>query len=179
MEKLRQALKTLSEAEKQLRMSNDRLTWLTAALLQLAPDQQYILPSSSADTSFTHSPLPLRDRDRPRKSNAENTDIPNNVQSGNYGDVSHNGLVRGASVDRRRQAANEMVPKLPQNISNDRNRIASEELAGKFRREIEEIWLEVVEKIQINGIREFLLREGKLISVGFGAGTFISHYHNI
>lgn len=185
MEKLRQALKTLSEAEKQLRMSNDRLTWLTAALLQLAPDQQYILPSSSADTSFTHSPLPLRDRDRdrdrdrPRKSNAENTELPNNVQSGNYGDVSHNGLVRGASVDRRRQAANEMVPKLPQNISNDRNRIASEELAGKFRREIEEIWLEVVEKIQINGIREFLLREGKLISVGFGAGTFISHYHII
>ncbi|GER28463.1 replication factor C / DNA polymerase IIIgamma-tau subunit [Striga asiatica] len=58
MEKLRQALKTLSEAEKQLRVSNDRLTWLTAALLQLAPEQQY--------TSFHHSPLR-----KPRKSNAE------------------------------------------------------------------------------------------------------------
>lgn len=193
MEKLRQALKTLSEAEKQLRMSNDRLTWLTAALLQLAPDQQYILPSSSADTSFTHSPLPLSNaakRDRPRKSNAENTDIPNNerglssssvrvdnVQSGNYGDVSHDGLVKGASVDRRRQDANEIVPRLLQNFSNDRNRIGSEQLASKFRREIEEIWLEVLEKIQINGIREFLFREGNLISVGFGAGTFLSHCH--
>ncbi|KAG8077809.1 hypothetical protein GUJ93_ZPchr0007g3882 [Zizania palustris] len=39
MEKLRQALKTLSESEKQLRLSNDQTTWLTAALLQLAPDK--------------------------------------------------------------------------------------------------------------------------------------------
>ncbi|KAF5178495.1 Wrky transcription factor susiba2 [Thalictrum thalictroides] len=55
-----QALKTLSEAEKQLRTSNDKLTWLTAALLQLAPDQQYLLPSTSTETSFNHSPLILR-----------------------------------------------------------------------------------------------------------------------
>lgn len=60
MEKLRQALKTLSEAEKQLRMSNDKLTWLTAALLQLAPDQQYVLPTSS-DNSFNHSPFALKE----------------------------------------------------------------------------------------------------------------------
>lgn len=58
MEKLRKALKTLSESEKQLRVSNDKLTWLTAALLQLAPEQQYLLPpSSSADASFNRTPL--------------------------------------------------------------------------------------------------------------------------
>lgn len=57
MERLRQALKTLSEAEKQLRFSNDRTTWLTAALLQLAPDQSYLLPSSSPGTSCTQSPV--------------------------------------------------------------------------------------------------------------------------
>eukprot|EP00250_Pteridium_aquilinum_P001871 c12078_g1_i1 orf=343-4128(-) len=56
MERLRQALKTLSEAEKQLRGSSDRTTWLTAALLQFAPDQSYLLPSSSADTSYIPSP---------------------------------------------------------------------------------------------------------------------------
>lgn len=59
MERLRQALKTLSEAEKQLRFSNDRTTWLTAALLQLAPDQSYMLPSSSPGTSCTQSPVGL------------------------------------------------------------------------------------------------------------------------
>ncbi|KAH6790277.1 AAA-type ATPase family protein [Perilla frutescens var. frutescens] len=63
MEKLRQALKTLSEAEKQLRVSSERMTWLTAALLQLAPDQHYTLPASSADTttSSDHSPIALSD----------------------------------------------------------------------------------------------------------------------
>nr|GEX01554.1 protein STICHEL-like 3 [Tanacetum cinerariifolium] len=80
MEKLRLALKTLSEAEKQLRVSNDKLTWLTAALLQLAPDQQ---------------------------------------------------------------------------------------------QEIEEIWLEVLENIQINSIREFLYQEGKMTSLSFGAAPTV------
>lgn len=57
MERLRQALKTLSEAEKQLRDSSDRTTWLTAALLQFAPDQSYLVPrSSSNNTSLTHTP---------------------------------------------------------------------------------------------------------------------------
>lgn len=51
MEKLRQALTTLSEAEKQLRVSSERMTWLTAALLQLAPQQHYI------DTGSDHSPV--------------------------------------------------------------------------------------------------------------------------
>ncbi|KAF3322013.1 hypothetical protein FCM35_KLT14229 [Carex littledalei] len=48
-ERLRQALKVLSEAEKQLRVSTDKITWLTAALLQLAPDAHYILPSPFSD----------------------------------------------------------------------------------------------------------------------------------
>ena len=48
MEKLRHALKPLSESEKQLRVSSERMTWLTAALLQLAPDQRYTALSSSS-----------------------------------------------------------------------------------------------------------------------------------
>ncbi len=50
-----QALKVLAESEKQVRISNDRLTWLTVALLQFAPDQS-CLPSS-VDTSMTLSPI--------------------------------------------------------------------------------------------------------------------------
>ncbi|KAH7299862.1 hypothetical protein KP509_24G034100 [Ceratopteris richardii] len=55
-ERLRQALKILSEAEKQLRSSSDKTTWLTAALLQFAPDQSYLNPNSSGNTSFAQSP---------------------------------------------------------------------------------------------------------------------------
>ncbi|KAL2252165.1 UNVERIFIED_CONTAM: Protein STICHEL-like 3 [Sesamum indicum] len=129
MEKLRQALKTLSEAEKQLRVSNDRITWLTAALLQLAPDQQYMLPSSSADTSFNHSPI----------------------------------VLNNASV---------------YIASNDKDQINKVQLQGMLRKEIERIWLEVLENIPINSIKEFMYQEAKLISVSYGAAPTVQLLFN-
>ena len=52
--RLRQALKVLSESEKQLRVASDRATWLTAALLQFAPDRSFL--PSEANHSVAHSP---------------------------------------------------------------------------------------------------------------------------
>ncbi|KAL3820225.1 hypothetical protein ACJIZ3_006130 [Penstemon smallii] len=158
MEKLRQALKTLSEAEKQLRVSSDRITWLTAALLQLAPDQQYLLPSSSADTSFNHSPLVLQNavvRERPRKSNAEM--LPS-LQAGNSGDVynNNNKILKNTSMDGKGHVGGEVVSQ-----------------QGKFLRGIEEIWLDVLEKIPFNSMKEFMHKEGKLISLSYGAAPTV------
>ncbi|KAK3035061.1 hypothetical protein RJ639_034851 [Escallonia herrerae] len=187
MEKLRQALKTLSEAEKQLRMSNDRLTWLTAALLQLAPDQQYMLPSSSADTSFIHSPLGLQNaggKERPRKSNAEHAEMPTTErglspqvrkeshQVGSLSNLYHNAKRKGGiSMDRRGQYGVGTVPQQAFGVSGDKNSVGR--LPGKFQKEVEELWLEVLEKIQINIIKEFMFQEGKLISVSFGAAPTV------
>ncbi|KAL1225945.1 Protein STICHEL-like 4 [Cardamine amara subsp. amara] len=110
MEKLKKALNTLSESEKQLRVSNDKLTWLTAALLQLAPDQQYLLrSSSSANASFNHSPLVDKD---PSK-----------------------------------------------NCVN--------------RPSVEDIWLAVMEKVRVNGLREFLYKEGKIFSISIGSAPMV------
>ncbi|PSR98645.1 Protein STICHEL-like [Actinidia chinensis var. chinensis] len=180
MEKLRQALKTLSEAEKQLRVSNDRLTWLTAALLQLAPDQQYMLPSSSADTSFNHSPLAQSNaggRERPRKSNVERAEMPTtereSLQAGSSGGVYHNAKVKGNTTDRRIRAASAMVPPQTLTRSADLNNISGRPLSDRVRKEIEEIWLEVLEKIQISTIKEFMYQEGKLIAVSFGAAPTV------
>ncbi|KAL5997768.1 hypothetical protein ACLOJK_008698 [Asimina triloba] len=75
-----QALKRLSEAEKQLRVSSDKLTWLAAALLQLAPDQQYILPGSSADVNFNQStivPNETSKRDVHKKHYSKQVKMPN------------------------------------------------------------------------------------------------------
>ncbi|KAL8249421.1 hypothetical protein R6Q59_006289 [Mikania micrantha] len=144
MEKLRLALKTLSKAEKQLRMSNDKLTWLTATLLELAPNQQYALPTSSVDARIHHSPLGLNNggiRDGSRKSNFR------------HGET--RGLLKMGGIHTK--------------MKNDLN-----------QQEIEEIWLEVLENIQINSIKEFLYHEGKLTLLSFGAApvvqlTFTSH----
>ncbi|CAL1410440.1 unnamed protein product [Linum trigynum] len=157
MEKLRQALKTLSEAEKQLRMSNDKLTWLTAALLQLAPDQQYLLPSS--EPSLNHSPLPGRrdtttrtvveqytemaphsERSLPSHPNRLEKELPARTSIDQHG----NRLKNGANMEMRRQ------------------------IPGKIHMGYEEIWIEVLENIQMKGLRDFLYQEGTLISVTFG-----------
>ncbi|XP_022715730.1 protein STICHEL-like 3 [Durio zibethinus] len=186
MEKLRQALKTLSEAEKQLRMSNDKLTWLTAALLQLAPDQQYILPISSADTSSHHSPLPLNDvdgRDVARKG-GEIVELCNNSRGlstnarlenlypGSSGDFEA-GIMNGINLDRKRHAVAEVAPKQTSTVSADLIRVTGRQNLVKNHKGIEEIWLQVLEKIQVSSLKEFLYQEGKLISVSFGAAPTV------
>ncbi|EOY27924.1 AAA-type ATPase family protein isoform 3 [Theobroma cacao] len=185
MEKLRQALKTLSEAEKQLRMSNDKLTWLTAALLQLAPDQQYILPFSSADTSSHHSPLPsdVGGRDIARKggelvelhSNTRGLSTNarlENLHAGRSGD-SETGIIKGINLDRKRHVVAGMAPQQTSTVSADLIRVTARQNLVKNRKGIEEIWLEVLEKIQLSSLKEFLYQEGKLISVSFGAAPTV------
>ncbi|KAG8635503.1 hypothetical protein MANES_16G042500v8 [Manihot esculenta] len=186
MEKLRQALKTLSEAEKQLRMSNDKLTWLTAALLQLAPDQQYMLPSSSTETSFNHSPMTLNNangRDVARKG-SEQAEMPENQRSlsahvklenlpaRTSADFQIYGSSNGVNVDRKRNVGARMVPQWA-SLSSDTVRVSGKQMSAKSRKGYEEIWLEVLGKIQYNSIREFLYHEGKLISVSFGAAPTV------
>ncbi|OMO76171.1 hypothetical protein CCACVL1_15877 [Corchorus capsularis] len=172
MEKLRQALKTLSEAEKQLRMSNDKLTWLTAALLQLAPDQQYVLPISSADTSSHHSPLPISDvggRNVAGKG-GELVELRNNTRglSTNARSENLHAGSSGTNFDRKRHSVAGGAPQ-----QTDLIRVTGRQNLVKNRKEIEEIWLEVLEKIQLSSLREFLYQEGKLISVSFGAAPTV------
>ncbi|KAM1154150.1 hypothetical protein FF1_036539 [Malus domestica] len=171
MEKLRQALKTLSEAEKQLRMSNDKLTWLTAALLQLAPDQQYMLPSSSGGTSFHQSPLALNNvsaRDAVRR-DSEQDEMPNyekGLPANARNSVSSG---KGMSLDRKRHAGMAMASQQMATSSAEITRVNGRQIHGKSHKGIEEIWLEVLEKIPYNRVKEFLYQEGKLTSVSFGA----------
>lgn len=186
MEKLRQALKTLSEAEKQLRMSNDKLTWLTAALLQLAPDQQYMLPTS-ADTSFSHSPLALNNAgggdlarrvgersEMPHKERRLSTNVrKENLRAGSSADFCENGTLKGISLEKKRHAGTSVVHQQTSAHAADISRVNGWHISGKSHRGIEDIWLEVLEKIQINGVKEFLYQEGKLISVSFGAAPTV------
>ncbi|WVZ68948.1 hypothetical protein U9M48_017819 [Paspalum notatum var. saurae] len=153
MEKLRQALKTLSEAEKQLRVSSDKTTWLTAALLQLAPDKQYMLPSSSTSTSLNHGVLigSFPDRDIARTSAI---DHKGNVAGTSYGErlaVEHteNGHVLSTSSVR----ANE---------------------GTKHRKtENEIIWQAVLESIQSDTLRKMMAKEARLSSVSLGTAPTV------
>ncbi|XP_057428850.1 protein STICHEL-like 3 isoform X2 [Lotus japonicus] len=177
MEKLRQALKTLSEAEKQLRMSNDKLTWLTAALLQLAPDQQYVLPTSS-DHSFNHSPLDVKNgdvRDAARitgnpveiNNKGRRLSVDGRIENFHAGS-SADGVTKGPGSEKRRLSVSGCTPQHTYPHATNNIRVNERLIAGKNRKEIEEIWFEVLERVQVTGLKEFLYKEGKLISVNFG-----------
>ncbi|KAF3451322.1 hypothetical protein FNV43_RR07417 [Rhamnella rubrinervis] len=148
MEKLRQALKTLSEAEKQLRTSNDKLTWLTAALLQLAPDQQYMLPSSSADTSFIQSPLALNSMGRRDVRKArEQVQMPNNSKDlstngrkSGTSDVYGNSMLKGTNSDRKRHSSSGTAPTVQLMFTSS----LSKSTAEKFREHILQAFEEVL-----------------------------------
>lgn len=180
MENLRQALRTLSEAEKQLRTSNDKLTWLTAALLQLAPDQQYLVPSSSTETSFNHSPLVLRNsngRDTSMRDTSAHPQMSNNdrtllassrVENRNAGSSTHviddDNFERNIHLVGGKNHAG-VAPKITDIV-----RAGSDPVSGKQHKEIEKIWFAVLEKIRSNSLKQFMHQEGKLVSVSFGSG---------
>lgn len=179
MEKLRQALKTLSEAEKQLRMSNDKLTWLTAALLQLAPDQQYVLPTSS-DNSFNHSPFALQNGNvkEANRNTGNPVEIPNRTRRMSmdarmenfHAGSSADGMTKGLSPEKRRLSVSGFAPQHTYSHSTEKTRVNERKTLDKNRKEIEEIWLEVLERIHYPGLKEFLYKAGKLIFISFGAG---------
>ncbi|KAM0826534.1 hypothetical protein ACQ4PT_068813 [Festuca glaucescens] len=153
MEKLRQALKTLSEAEKQLRVSNDKATWLTAALLQLAPDKQYMLPSSSTSSSFNRGVLPgsFPDKDVAWHSAIE-----------------HNGNVASTSYGEKRTI---------EHTSNRDGLLASvgkaNERSKHNKTENEMIWQAALENIQSDTLRKMMAKEGKLRSVSLGTAPAV------
>ncbi|XP_073109087.1 protein STICHEL-like 3 isoform X3 [Elaeis guineensis] len=185
MEKLRQALKTLSEAEKQLRVSNDKLTWLTAALLQLAPDQQYMLPSS-ADASLKNSPLVLNNysnRYKPRNFCNEQDEmhicdrnLSRGTAIGSHGSIGGNDVVRanGKMIDNHLSGTGhgEHTPCCLMRSSG-----ASKEGKGynygKTNKDNEKIWRAVLESIQSSMLRQFLSQEGRLNSVSLGAAPTV------
>ncbi|CAA6665650.1 unnamed protein product [Spirodela intermedia] len=171
MEKLRHALKTLSEAEKQLRLSNDKWTWLTAALLQLAPDQQYMLPDSSAETSLKHSPLPnnIRQRDIPHTSPMFGMRWAMVRKPFVNGGV-HNGcMMKNLTGKRHSGVSSTRAPVL----SADLTETSGLPDPARRQKDVQKVWSAVLEKIQVNSLKKFMLGEGKLTSVSLGVADAI------
>ncbi|KAJ3671018.1 hypothetical protein LUZ60_008444 [Juncus effusus] len=130
MEKLRKALKTLSESEKQLRATTQKATWLTAALLQLAPDQNYLIPTSSSSDSPLNADNPVR------RGNDENA-----PSTSNYG---------------------------ARRMGNDENDPSTSHCGARSRLDNSRIWQDVLDCVQSDSLRRFLVQEAKLNSVTLG-----------
>ncbi|CAN6327522.1 unnamed protein product [Urochloa humidicola] len=181
MEKLRQALKTLSEAEKQLRVSNDKMTWLTAALLQLAPDKQYILPSSSPSTSLNLGRLTRPQGDMARNSAIDHCEIYAGThglpRASDLGNQQHRdvNLVSGSS---NIMASNYHAGRRPGEHTPDSHVLSTGATRANggsrySKTDSEMIWQAVLDNVQSDSLRKLLAGEGRLISVSLGTAPTV------
>ncbi|CAN6341296.1 unnamed protein product [Urochloa humidicola] len=181
MEKLRQALKTLSEAEKQLRVSNDKMTWLTAALLQLAPDQQYILPSSSPSMSLNQGQLTRPDGEMARNSAMDHREVYAGIhglpRASDLGNQQHRdvNLVAGSSNN---MASNYHAGRRPGEHTPDSHVLSAGATRANggsrySKTDSELIWQAVLDNVQSDSLRKLLAGEGRLISVSLGTAPTV------
>ncbi|KAJ7947181.1 Protein STICHEL-like 3 [Quillaja saponaria] len=152
MEKLCQALKTLSETEKQLRMSNDKMTWLTAALLQLGG-------RGTAKRNSDQAEIPSKERHLVTAVRIEN------IHAGSSAEY----MTKGFSSEKKRHAEPSVASRPTSSHAIDMIRVSGNQISGKIHKGIEDIWSEVLYKVQITGLKDFLYQDGKLVSVSFAA----------
>ncbi|CAL9123126.1 unnamed protein product [Musa textilis] len=166
MERLRQALRTLSEAEKQLRASSDKLTWLTAALLQLAPDQQYMLPSSSTDRSLNHSPLFLKNHCM-TDTHGGSTNKQDDMQ------LVERSLLRGVGQGYSNGRSDDDLRNCITVANGKGDGGQTSHISGKRHKNTEKIWQAVLEHIPSDTLKQFLYHEGNLNSVSLGVAPTV------
>ncbi|MCO5589154.1 hypothetical protein L7F22_043120 [Adiantum nelumboides] len=201
MERLRTALKILSEAEKQLReASKDRTTWLTAALLRFGPDRPSKFPVSSTSASVTPSPVSRsarpskkvneskgssRWRRETRRKSVPKRTIPTHEKK------THVSALRRASRpikagyqvqvhptdqssphDASREFSTTESSVADSSFSNEGNRRHS---SFKSPGNLRSIWLNVLEACGSIPLRQLLQYHGKLLAMSFSAVDAVAH----
>ena len=157
MEKLQQALKILSDAEKQLRFSSERSTWFTAALLELG--SSHSLQSTPSCSSSRQSikrlnedgmektrefPSPENRSDPPlRLWETSSATIPRVTSGHNSISASRSSLDRAHKDD----ATSVMVPRC---VSPHK---------------LDAIWRRCIEKCDSERLKHMLYAHGKLVSI--------------
>ncbi|MCO5567674.1 hypothetical protein L7F22_021368 [Adiantum nelumboides] len=187
-DKLQQALKVLSDLEKQLRSCSDGTTWLTAAFLQLASNNSH--PSSSRGTSIAQSPatvLNASERDTLNFDGAgrryswggkEKWDSHEPLQLDDQREHSLCENSSGPYMDNRIYPCDhspqsvtsfneKAVCKLPGRTHND-------DCSTLSPRSVNEIWQKVVHGNSSDVLKQ-LLQESKLVSLCIAEGFAIAH----
>ncbi|XP_027156842.1 protein STICHEL [Coffea eugenioides] len=189
LERLKRALKLLSEAEKQLRVSSERSTWFTATLLQLgsisSPDQTHsgssrrqsskateedyssTLKDSSISNQKPDRQYTLRNSVSPpsfhkatyQKSNSKEASLPVMDVKGLSPNPSQNQLISG---DALAGTCDDFVA----GINTSRCTASSM---------LDDIWVKCVEKCHSKTLRQLLHTYGRLVSIADVEGVFVAY----
>jgi hypothetical protein len=187
MEGLKHALKLLSEAEKQLRVSNDRSTWFTATLLQLGS-----MPSPG--TTHTGSSRRQSSRatdDDPASVSREvmaykqrigglhfsKSASPASVIKRN-GNHSHEAKPFSRVIDNNcyKSSSSSQMIESEGSIASHENSIASTMMLNQRSSEkLNDIWRKCIERCHSKTLRQLLYTHGKLISISEVEGILVAY----
>ncbi|CAN6856684.1 unnamed protein product [Brassica oleracea] len=184
MEGLKHALKLLSEAEKQLRVSNDRSTWFTATLLQLGS-----MPSpGTTRTGCSSRRQSSRATDDDRSSVSREVMAYKQRIGGLHFSMSaspkrsekhtHEASSFSRVIDNTcyKASSSSQTPEREASIASHGNSTASSMmLTQRSSQKLNEIWRKCVEICHSKTLRQLLYTHGKLISISEVEGILVSY----
>lgn len=179
MDRLKHALKLLSEADKQLRTSSEQSTWFTATLLQLgsvpSPDPSLsgssrrqssktileVPPSTTREVNSYHfSPngyaLPTTSRSLLKASQRDSTSQEEQLL-GLDSNATHTQYIDGS----------------PQNVSHNDSAVETTSSSSANSGILNDIWMQCIEKCHPSNLRQLLHTYGKLVSISEVEGIIL------
>ncbi|XP_043722712.1 protein STICHEL isoform X1 [Telopea speciosissima] len=186
LERLKQALKLLSEAEKQLRLSSERSTWFTAALLQLgsaaSSDPSHSSssrrqsskttgedPSGPSGEASTHKKQPDALR-LAWKSTSSSASIPRAV---NECSSSHEELLADHSSLESRAMHSRFMEACASGTSNEETAAGSRVFRCLSPDKLDAIWVRCIDKCPSKKLKQLLRVHGKLVAISEVEGVLI------
>lgn len=187
LEKLKHALKLLSESEKQLRVSSERSTWFTATLLQLGSvtSPEFTLSGSSKKQSSKTTEEDPSTASRDASGRQHNSDslymirrsaspplfsAEGNLNSG-YPKESYLHTVVGSSNSKatHKHSANSM-----DSTASYGDFIGGSMIVGKANMDgLDDLWLQCIERCHSKTLRQLLHCHGRLLSIAEVEGTHV------
>ncbi|XP_059313451.1 protein STICHEL [Lycium ferocissimum] len=174
LDRLKHALKLLSEAEKQLRVSSERSTWFTATLLQLG---------SATSLDRTHSGSSHRQSSKTTEEDPSSTSREA-ISLRHRTDTHHAPRKSGspssfAKANRRNSASRELTVSSMNGeaLGGPNNDIKDSKAASRCpsTNVLDDIWIRCIDKCHSNTLKQLLHTCGTLLSISEVEGGFVAH----
>ncbi|CAH2045736.1 unnamed protein product [Thlaspi arvense] len=189
MEGLKHALKLLSEAEKQLRVSNDRSTWFTATLLQLgsmpSPGTTHTGSSSRRQSSRATDDDPssisrevMAYKQRKGGLHFSKSASPTSIrkrsgshsrEAKSFSRVIDNSCYKSSSSSSQVQESEASI------ASHDNSTASTMMLTQKSSEKLNDLWRKCIERCHSKTLRQLLYAHGKLISISEVEGILVAY----
>ncbi|KAL6964514.1 hypothetical protein U1Q18_035565 [Sarracenia purpurea var. burkii] len=178
LDRLKNVLKLLSEAEKQLRVSSERSTWFTATLLQLGsgPSSDAMQSGSSMRQNSKTTEEDLSSASR--EAIAQKPTFPISLPEAAFKNLTNkedpNLLTNGMNINSK-HTQYRFISRDPSVVSHDHVVVSNIMSRCMNSDKLKDIWVRCIERCHSKTLRHLLLTHGKLIHISEVEGLFIAY----